>query len=331
VHELPRRSCVVTTRTGSAGGAPGFSHTGAAALATLRARGFDDILEPLGPTELVSLPLQRPVPARNDADAVDPREERRRSPEPHERQVRRPVWALHVLIVGLALHNLVMSQLYRAGVRGATLSAIASWKDVLLVGALAVALWGRRGRGFAFRTVDWLALAFGAFIVVYAVIPQSVLGGGATHKGVLYGTRHDLLPVLAYFLGRALALTPSERSRVCRTALITRAAAVYARSISLPLSWWRHSAGWFSDQPVSATTACRGRLRTSSTTRVRRHLPTVTSTFLRRWRAATCSSSRCSAWLRGRRWGLPLAALLYAALLATHTRAALPALSSACS
>ena len=57
--------------------------------------------------------------------------------------VRRPVWALHVLVVGLALHNLVMSQLYRAGVRGAALSAIASWKDVLLVAAVAV-VWVRR-------------------------------------------------------------------------------------------------------------------------------------------------------------------------------------------
>ncbi len=34
---------------------------------------------------------------------------------------------------------------------------------------------------------DWLALAFGAFVVVYALMPQSWLGGGATHKGVLYG------------------------------------------------------------------------------------------------------------------------------------------------
>src|SRR5205823_1609485 len=62
---------------------------------------------------------------------------------------RRPVWALHVLVVGLALHNLVMSQLYRAGVRGAPLSAIAAWKDVLLVAVVALShgvrdrRWGR--------------------------------------------------------------------------------------------------------------------------------------------------------------------------------------------
>ena len=55
--------------------------------------------------------------------------------------LRRPVWALYVLIVGLAVHNLVMSQLWRAGVRGGALSAIAGWKDVLLLVALALVVW----------------------------------------------------------------------------------------------------------------------------------------------------------------------------------------------
>jgi len=35
--------------------------------------------------------------------------------------LRRPVWALYGLVVGLALHNFVMSQLWRAGVRGSAL------------------------------------------------------------------------------------------------------------------------------------------------------------------------------------------------------------------
>ena len=107
--------------------------------------------------------------------------------------VHRPVWALHVLIVGLAVHNLVMSQLYRAGVRGNALSAVAAWKDVLLVGALALVLvsTGRRGLRLEGLT-DWLAVAFGAFVVVYALLPQSILGGGATHKGV--AVRHTARP-----------------------------------------------------------------------------------------------------------------------------------------
>ena len=157
----------------------------------------------------------------------------------------RPVWALHVLIVGLALHNLVMSQLHRAGVHGAWLSAIAAWKDVLLVGALGLVLWARRGRRLELLRVDWLALAFAAFVLVYAVIPQSVLGGGATHKGVLYGARHDLLPVLAYFVGRGLELTPQERSRLCRTVLFTAGGvAVYGLLdvYLVSLAWWRYRA-----------------------------------------------------------------------------------------
>ena len=70
---------------------------------------------------------------------------------------RRPVWALHVLIVGLALHNLVMSQLYRAGVRGNWLSAVAAWKDVLLLGALGCGRLGpaRSQARAAARSTGW--------------------------------------------------------------------------------------------------------------------------------------------------------------------------------
>jgi hypothetical protein len=242
---------------------------------------------------------------------------------------RRPVWALHVLIVGLALHNLVMSQLYRAGVRGAALSAIAAWKDVLLVAAVAV-VWAQR-RQFAFTVVDRLALAFAGFVLVYAVVPQSLLGGGATHKGVLYGTRHDLLPVLAYFLGRGLELSPAERSRLCRTVLAT-AAGVAAYGLFdvylVPLSWWRQSAGWFSDQLGLEYHGLSGLpenfVYNEGGGVVFRRL---TSTFLSP--LATAYLLLVALFfvpLRGRRYGVPLALLLLAALLATHTRAALLAL-----
>ncbi len=243
--------------------------------------------------------------------------------------MRRPVWALHVLVVGLALHNLVMSQLYRAGVRAAALSAISSWKDMLLVAAVAV-VWVRR-RPFALTLVDWLALAFAGFVLLYAVIPQSALGGGATHKGVIYGTRHDLLPVLAYFLGRGLDLSPAERSRLCRTVLVT-AAGVAAYGLLdvylVPLSWWRLSAGWFSDQLGLEYHGLSGLpenfVYNEGGGVVFRRL---TSTFLSP--LATAYLLLVALFfipLRGRRYGAPLALLLLAALLATHTRAALLAL-----
>ena len=50
---------------------------------------------------------------------------------------RRPAVALFLFIVGLALHNAVMAALYAAGVRGATLTAITAWKEILLAVALA--------------------------------------------------------------------------------------------------------------------------------------------------------------------------------------------------
>src|SRR6266550_4079814 len=155
--------------------------------------------------------------------------------------LRRPVWALHALIVGLAFHNLVMSELWRAGVRGGWLTAVSAWKDVLLVAALVLVVAARRQLPVS-SPADRLGLAFGAFVVIYGLLPQSWLGGGATHKGVLYAARHDLLPVGAYFLGRGLDLTENERARLCHTVLAV-AAFVAAFGLidvyAVPLSWWR--------------------------------------------------------------------------------------------
>ncbi len=245
--------------------------------------------------------------------------------------LRRPVWALHVLIVGLALHNVVMSQLWRAGVRGGALSVVSAWKDALLVGALALVVYAKRGLPFKASPVDWFALAFGAIVVVYGLIPQSVLGGGATHKGVLYAARHDLLPVGAYFLGRGLDLTSPERSRICRTVIAT---AIFVAAFGLvdvylvSLGWWRHSAGWFHDQLGLHYFGLSGLpenfIYNEGGGVIFRRL---TSTFL---------SPLATAYLlvvalfflplRARRWAPPVALLLLAALLWTHTRAALLAL-----
>ena len=247
------------------------------------------------------------------------------------RQGRRPVWALHVLIVGLALHNLVMSQLYRAGVRGGGLSAVAAWKDVLLLGALTRRRRAARARvQVASRSTGSRCFSARSSSCTH-LIPQSVLGGGATHKGVLYGTRHDLLPVLAYFLGRGLQLTASERSRLCRTVLFTAAAvAVYGLVdvYLVPLSWWRQSSGWFGDQLGLTYHGLSGLpenfvYNEGGGVIFRR----LTSSFLSPLATGylLVVALFCLP-LRGRRWAPPLAVLLFAALLATHTRAALLAL-----
>lgn len=245
--------------------------------------------------------------------------------------LRRPVWALYALIVGLALHNFVMAMLWRAGVRGSALTVVAAWKDVLLVAALAAVVVARRALPFSRSSVaDWLALAFGALVVLYALIPQSWLGGGATHKGVLYAARHDLLPVGAYFLGRGLDLTGEERSRLCRTVLAVAAGVAVVGLLDVylvPLSWWRSSQGWFSDQLGLRYKGLSGLpenfvYNAGGGTVFRR----LTSTFLSPLATGYLLVVALFFIPLRRRWGPPLALLLFAALLWTHTRAALLAL-----
>jgi hypothetical protein len=155
---------------------------------------------------------------------------------------RRPVVALPLFIVGLAAHNVVMDALHAAGVEGRPLTAIQAWKEVLLAVALArVAFDSARARRLPFRPelVDWLALAFAAIVVLYALIPQDWLGGDATLKGIVYALRHDLTGVAAFFLGRAV-IPPWPR---IRWLVLGTAAAVAAWGLvdayAISLEWWR--------------------------------------------------------------------------------------------
>ena len=164
--------------------------------------------------------------------------------------------ALYAFLVGLAVYNVVMALLYGAGVHGAAIEAIQTWKEILLAtAALRVARDARVERRLPFRPrpVDWLAVAFAALVVVYALIPQSALGGAASHKGVLEGMRHDLTPVLAYFVGRSLPLGRRDLMALGWT-LAGTAAAVAAFGLvdlyAVPIEWWRDSGavGFFRHQ-----------------------------------------------------------------------------------
>jgi len=158
---------------------------------------------------------------------------------------RRPVAALYLFVVGLAVHNAVMAALYAAGVRGTTLTAITAWKEILLAVALArVAVVALREHRLPFRpgVVDWLALAFAALTLAYALVPQSTLGGEAGRRAVALAVRHDLVPVAAYFLGRSLRLGRGHLRRLGWTLLGT-AGAVAALGLAdvylVAVGWWR--------------------------------------------------------------------------------------------
>jgi hypothetical protein len=158
--------------------------------------------------------------------------------------VRRPAVALFLFVLGLPLHNIVMSLLYGGGIRGASLDAIQAWKEILLATALlSVAARAVHERRLPFRLgwIDGLALAFGALVVLYALIPQSALDGNAGAKAVLYGLRHDLTFVAAYFLGRSVVLDV----RRLRWTIAAAAAGVATWGLievyAVPIEWWRHS------------------------------------------------------------------------------------------
>jgi O-Antigen ligase len=247
---------------------------------------------------------------------------------------RLPALALLVLTAGLALHNLVMAELWESGVRGTTLDFVAAWKETLLVAAIVVALLVAR-RLPELVTVDVLALGYGAVVLLYWILPQGWLGGDATPRGELLALRHHLLPVGAYLLGRLLMLAADDRRRL-EVALVAVAGTVAAWGLfdvyAIPLQWWRESGvpGWYREQLGLTYEGLSGLpenwvLNTGDEQNPVRRL---VSTFL---------SPLASAYVlvvvllllaarRMTRLTVGLALLLYAGVLWTHTRAAYLAL-----
>lgn len=249
---------------------------------------------------------------------------------------RRPVAALYLFVVGLALHNAVMAALYAAGVRGSTLTAIAAWKEILLAVALSRVIRDAvRDRALPFRpgAADWLAVAYGALVVVYALIPQSALGGGATRHTVALAAKHDLVPVGAFFLGRSLRIGRDELRRLAWTLLGT-AGFVAALGIvdvyAVSINWWRTNGvvDYFSKQ-LGYHYNGTGHLPENfiyNTGSEQHFLRRLVSTFL---------SPLASGYLMvvallllpRRRLANPLAALAFAGLLFTFSRSSLVALA----
>jgi hypothetical protein len=164
-----------------------------------------------------------------------------------------PKWALYAFVVALPFHNLAMAELWDLGIRDLALDVVSAWKEALLALALGALVWRRRGIPFKSTSTDWLAFAYTAFVLVYAVIPQDWLGGDATARGVLYGIRHDLTPVAAYVLGRGITLGHDDRRRL-GYAILGAASVVAAWGLvdiyTVSLQTWRDSGvpGWFGEQ-----------------------------------------------------------------------------------
>ena len=243
--------------------------------------------------------------------------------------------AIGVLVVGLALHNVAMAQLWELGVRESRLDVVAAWKEVVLLVALVVVAWHVR-RMPAVQAADVLAASYAIVIAIYWLIPQDVLGGEATARGELFALRHHLLPVAAYALGRLVAIAWEERGRIGSFVVLVGVVVAVVGLLELglvSLQAWRDSGvpGWYSEQLGLDYEGLSGLPENwvYNTGDEENPIRRLVSTFLSPLASAYALVvaliyvlSRPVRWW----WGL-LAGLLYVALLFTHTRAAFAALA----
>jgi hypothetical protein len=247
-----------------------------------------------------------------------------------------PRWALFAFVALLPLHNLAMALLWDAGVRDLALDAVSAWKELLLAIALGIVVWRHRGVPFKATAPDWLALAYTAFVLAYALLPQDWLGGDASARGVLYGVRHDLTPVAAYFLGRGLTLSARERT-LAAWAILGTAAAVALWGLvdiyAVSLQTWRDSGapGWFEEQLGLEYEGLSGLPENwVFNPGDERPLRRLVSTFLSPLATAyllLVAILAAATWRRGGRWLPLLTGLLAAGLLFTYSRTAIAALA----
>ncbi len=249
---------------------------------------------------------------------------------------RLPRWALLAFVVALPFHNLLMAELWELGVRGVALDAVSAWKEVLLALALGAVVWRRRGIPFKSTSTDWLALAYTLFVLLYAVLPQDWLGGDATARGVLYGLRHDLTPVAAYFLGRGISLGHVDRRRL-GYALLGVAGVAAAWGLvdiyAVSLQTWRDSGvpGWFREQLGLAYSQGLSGLPENFVYNAgdERPLRRLVSTFLSPLATAyllLVAILLAATWQRSR-WLSALTGVLAIGLLFTYSRTAIAALA----
>ena len=243
--------------------------------------------------------------------------------------------AFVVLVVGLALHNAAMAQLWDLGVRGELLDAIAAWKEVLLLAVVVGLGWALRER-VAVSAVDVLAGTYAVVVLAYALIPQDWLGGEATARGELLALRHHLLPVGGYAIGRLLGTLQRDTSWLGVAAVLTAAGVTVLGLVDVglvSLQAWRESGvpSWYGDQLGLEYRGLSGLPENwvyntgDEENPIRRLVSTFLSPLASAYAIVVALIFVVSRQLRW--WWALVAALLYVGLLYTHTRAALAALA----
>ena len=243
--------------------------------------------------------------------------------------------AVAVLVVGLALHNAAMAQLWDLGVRGDLLDGFAAWKEIVLLVAILVLAWSVRDR-VDVTAIDLLAAVYALVVVLYALIPQGWLDGEATTRGELLALRHHLLPVGGYVLGRLVGAVRRDPTPLGVLVVLTAIGIALLGLLDVAvvsLQAWRDSGvpSWYGEQLGLDYRGLSGLPENwvYNTGDEENPIRRLVSTFLSPLASAYALvvalifvASRPLRW-----WWALAAAFLYVGLLYTHTRAAFLALA----
>jgi hypothetical protein len=120
---------------------------------------------------------------------------------------RRPFVGLGVLVGGMAFHNFAIMVLLALHTPAALIRVVQSWKELvlLLLSLMALTQLLRARQSWRVRrliAMDWIAIAFAAVLIVYLLLPSSLLPGSANFLQRLAAFRTAALIPLLYALGR---------------------------------------------------------------------------------------------------------------------------------
>lgn len=122
---------------------------------------------------------------------------------------RSPAIGLGLIVAGMAFHGFVLMLLLRLGTSHALVRIVQAWKEVLIAVLTVIAvkvIWKQRREGVRPKLIasDWIAMAFTILVVIYVLIPDSVLHSSVNLGQRFLGFRLAALIPLMYFLGRWL-------------------------------------------------------------------------------------------------------------------------------
>ena len=134
--------------------------------------------------------------------------------------IRAPFLGLAILVAGMAAHSLGLLAMLSLGAPSPLVVVVQAWKEIDIAVLAAVAAWRWWGRARPrprLNPVDWIAVAFGAVLVIYLLLPNSVTDSSSGLVGRLLGFRVDATIVALYALGRVHAPAGLFQERRIRT------------------------------------------------------------------------------------------------------------------